>query len=664
MYTLLRRTSLLIMGLGLVLPFAVAQDKGQNIGNFRMHPDAKMGVFGDLKNNGVMNQNAGIVHLKGRSLQTISGVNEPQFERIYLENPNNLALETPVAVSEKFIFVAGLVYTPRNTPSVSLHFLEDARHEQTSSRRHVDGYVSKSGIDSFSFPIGDGNRFRPAAISTPNGKNDFLAAYYNIDPSNAVLPVGAPFSRANHALNLPKISDREYWHIEGADAVRITLSWDFLSNVADLADNDINKLVVAGWDRSAQEWVNLGAVSIIGDLDTGHITSRIVEPDSFRVFTLALGVNSTRCVASILSLGNSLSICGNQSVKLQAGNDYKSYRWNNGSTDSTLIVNQSGVYWVQVRDICGNLQTDSIIVTAKRRDIIKIDTAICGGQSIVIGNQTYAQSGIYRQNLINTEGCDSIVDITIRNASDLRLTTTNSTCYGRGDGVIKITGNATGYNLLVNGELKAFSVLNRMLEGTYRIQLQAAGGCGIDTTVILTEPPYNRIEIGRDTIHIPFGKSSVLTAKAIGNFVPVRWEWTPPQAVNCHTCPTIQTDLNYSTVLTVIAEDAKGCISSATINVYIDKKDGLFIPNAFNPDREGYSVFGTDYVKTIHAMRIYDRWGELVFEARDFKPDGSVEWDGTFRGKPLNTGAFVVTIDVEFKTGERKSIASDLLLAR
>jgi gliding motility-associated-like protein len=117
-------------------------------------------------------------------------------------------------------------------------------------------------------------------------------------------------------------------------------------------------------------------------------------------------------------------------------------------------------------------------------------------------------------------------------------------------------------------------------------------------------------------------------------------------------------------LLTVLAEDAKGCISTASINVFIDKKDGLFIPNAFNPDREGYSVFGTEYVKIIHSMRIYDRWGELVFEAKDFKPDGSVEWDGSFRGKPLNTGAFVVTIDVEFKTGERKSMSSDLLLAR
>lgn len=662
MYTTLRHIIFCIAGLGLFLPLALAQDKGNNQGNFRMHPNAQMGVYGDLKNAGTMNQNAGLVLLNGQTLQTISGRNTIQFERVILHNASSLKLENTVQITEKFIFQIGLVYTPRNTPNISLQFMDNARHDSTNTYRHVDGYVAKSGKDSFYFPIGDGKRWCPAAISTPSVPTDFFAAYFNYDPSNTLLPLGAPFSRTSHALDVPKISDREYWHIEGKTSVRITLNWDEQSSVATLTDNDLKRLIVTGWD--GQKWINLGAVSITGTLQRGRITSRMVQPDSFRVFTLALGANSARCVASTLALGNDIDACANASIRLHAGNDHRAYRWSDGSIDSTLSVNRSGTYWVEVSDRCGNMQRDTIIVIAKRSDVIRVDTAICGGQSIVIGNQTYSKSGTYTQNLINTEGCDSIVNITIKDASALKLATTNSTCYGRGDGSIKITGNATGFNLFVNGEQKAFSYLNRMLEGTYRIQLQSAGGCGIDTTVILTEPPYNRITIGRDTVHIVFGKNTTLTARPLGNFVPIRWEWTPPQAVSCYTCPTVQTDLNYSTLLTVIAEDAKGCLSSASIDVFVDKKDGLYIPNAFNPDREGYTVFGTDYVKIIHSMRIYDRWGELVFEGKAFKPDGSVTWDGSFRGKQMNTGAFVVTVDVEFRTGERKTISSDLLLAR
>lgn len=662
MYTPLRRILLLIVGLGLFLSSALAQDKGSNKGNFRMHPNAQMGVFGNLENNGRMNENAGTVVLKGSTLQTISGSNGIQFERVYLNNYNSLKIENTVAITEKFIFQVGLVYTPRNTPNISLRFMSNARHDSTNANRHVDGYVAKSGRDSFFFPIGDGKRWCPAAISTPSVSSDFFAAYFKYDPSATILPIGAPFSRTSHALDVPKISDKEYWHIEGKTSVRITLNWDEESSVAALTDNDLKRLIVTGWD--GQKWVNLGAVSITGTLEKGRITSRIVQPDSFRIFTLALWANPARCIATTLDLGNDITACANESIKLKAGDEYRNYQWSNGSTDSTLTVNRSGMYWVEVRDRCGYLQRDTIIVNTKRSDVVRIDTAICGGQSIIIGNQTYSQSGTYTQNLVNTEGCDSIINITIKNATGLKLTTTNSTCYGRGDGSIKVVGNATGFKLLVNGEEKAFSFLTRMIEGTYRIQLQSAGGCGIDTTVTLTEPPYNRITIGRDTIHIPFGKTATLTAAPIGNFVPVRWEWTPPQAVSCYTCPKVTTELTYSTLLTVIAEDAKGCLTSATIDVFIDKKDGLYIPNAFNPDKEGYSVFGTEYVKIIHSMRIYDRWGELVFQATEFKPDGSVTWDGSFRGKQMNTGAFVVTVDVEFKTGERKSISSDLLLAR
>ncbi len=663
MYRRLRRTLFLIaVGFGLVLPVALAQEKAENSGNFRMHIDAQMGVFGDLKNNGVMKENIGVVHLNGRSLQTISGLEIPQFERVYLKNAQNLTLETAIMITDKFVFELGLVYTPRNTPAVSLHFMADGKYENTAANRHVDGYVAKSGADSFYFPIGNGSRFRPAAVSKSSKGADFMAAYFNIDPSRAMLPFGAPFLRTNRALDVPKISDQEYWHIEGNSPVRVTLSWDPLSKIGILTDNDLRKLVVTGWD--GQKWVNLGTVSTIGTLETGQITSRLISPDSFRVFTLGFGVSSARCVAAVLNLGNDLTTCSNQSIRLHAGNGYRNYRWSNGSTDSTLIVNQSGTYWVEVRDVCGNMQTDSLIVRAKRRDVVNIDTAICAGQSIEIGGITYSKSGNYHQNYVNTEGCDSTVVLTIRNANNLILTASNGTCYGRGDANIKINGNANGFNLLVNGAPKTLNFLNKMLAGSYRIQLQSAGGCGIDTTVVLTEPPYSRITIGRDTIHIPFGKSSVLAAKPVGDFVPIRWEWTPPQAVNCYTCPTVQTDLTYSTLLTVTAEDAKRCVSTVSINVFIDKKDGLYIPNAFNPDREGYSVFGTDYVKTIHSMRIYDRWGALVFEAKDFRPDGTVTWDGTFRGKALNTGAFVVTVDVEFKTGEHKTLTSDLLLAR
>ena len=47
-------------------------------------------------------------------------------------------------------------------------------------------------------------------------------------------------------------------------------------------------------------------------------------------------------------------------------------------------------------------------------------------------------------------------------------------------------------------------------------------------------------------------------------------------------------------------------------------------------------------VSDVSLLRIYNRWGELIFETSDI---GSDKWDGTFRGKPLNPGVYVYYLE-------------------
>jgi gliding motility-associated-like protein len=42
------------------------------------------------------------------------------------------------------------------------------------------------------------------------------------------------------------------------------------------------------------------------------------------------------------------------------------------------------------------------------------------------------------------------------------------------------------------------------------------------------------------------------------------------------------------------------------------------------------------------TLRIYDRWGEKVFESHD--PDNG--WDGTYKGKPLDPDVYVYYLDI------------------
>jgi gliding motility-associated-like protein len=76
----------------------------------------------------------------------------------------------------------------------------------------------------------------------------------------------------------------------------------------------------------------------------------------------------------------------------------------------------------------------------------------------------------------------------------------------------------------------------------------------------------------------------------------------------------------------------------------------MFVPNAFSPDNNGQNDLEFVYGKCIEKIffAIYDRWGEKVFETTD----ATVGWDGTHKGKKLNTGVFVYYLTATLTTGE------------
>ena len=79
------------------------------------------------------------------------------------------------------------------------------------------------------------------------------------------------------------------------------------------------------------------------------------------------------------------------------------------------------------------------------------------------------------------------------------------------------------------------------------------------------------------------------------------------------------------------------------INNSVTEKCDLFVPSIFSPNGDGNNdvlyVRGAECVKGF-LFRIYNRWGELVFETNDIQ-DG---WDGKRAKYEQNTAIFVYTI--------------------
>jgi gliding motility-associated-like protein len=73
---------------------------------------------------------------------------------------------------------------------------------------------------------------------------------------------------------------------------------------------------------------------------------------------------------------------------------------------------------------------------------------------------------------------------------------------------------------------------------------------------------------------------------------------------------------------------------------------------------------GSD-VQLVKAHEIYDRWGERVYEARNFSPlDSPAGWDGTFRGKKMPSGVYTYYFLIQFKDGEEETFVGSLTLLR
>lgn len=135
------------------------------------------------------------------------------------------------------------------------------------------------------------------------------------------------------------------------------------------------------------------------------------------------------------------------------------------------------------------------------------------------------------------------------------------------------------------------------------------------------------------------------------------WIWSPATGLSCANCPTPAAGPKTDTYYQVYFTDANGCSNTASLMVYVICKDAnLFIPNTFSPNGDGSNdVFyprgkGLERVK---LLRIFNRWGEVVFEKRDFPVnDASSGWNGTYKGKLPQPDVYVYQAEVYCENGD------------
>jgi len=193
----------------------------------------------------------------------------------------------------------------------------------------------------------------------------------------------------------------------------------------------------------------------------------------------------------------------------------------------------------------------------------------------------------------------------------------------------------------------------------FTVNILEASGCRDTGRVTVVVPTAYDGARDLDTL-ISKGSSVLLPVTAASGYV---FTWAPADP---GTPPLVRPDTSVTYTLTV--RDVLRCTERRyTFRIQV-VPERVYAPNAFTPNGDGDNdVFrlladGDDALVRLLILRVYNRWGEMVYEG-----SGALDrigWDGTHNGKPAPSDVYAWLAEVEFLTGKKVLLKGDLTLLR
>lgn len=288
-----------------------------------------------------------------------------------------------------------------------------------------------------------------------------------------------------------------------------------------------------------------------------------------------------------------------------------------------------------------------------------------------IGNfNSNLSSGAYDVTVTDEVGCTTVASYDLGEPIpinfDLGITDVN--CWnGLSSGNI-IVENVTGgtepyvYGIGQNAfnSLPSFS---QLVAGSYQVYVQDANGCEGNQVGIINLPNLIEVNLG-DDYEIDLGESVELEVPVNLDNALIEWN-----VDSCQNCPILELmPLNSTGYQVNVLDTITGCSDSDVIWVYVSKDRKVFIPNAFSPDGNGLNDYLTIFadnasIRSIPSFKVFNRWGDLVFEREDLLPNVETEgWNGYFNNKKMQSGVYIYIAEIEFIDGEIEIFKGDITL--
>jgi gliding motility-associated-like protein len=259
-------------------------------------------------------------------------------------------------------------------------------------------------------------------------------------------------------------------------------------------------------------------------------------------------------------------------------------------------------------------------------------------------------------------GKDSLY-ITVYPAEVLEAMPNLSLCPGD-SAVLKPSSNLAGTSfrwippIYISDSLSGSPVIKPITSTNYLVVGTSSQGCKDTAAFSVKVNPAAVIYLGDSVLLYP-GETYQINPQTNCT----QFQWFPPYGLSDATASNPIATPEFDSKYVVVASTENGCTATDSISIYLDPESIIWVPNAFTPGNgvNNYLKIYKRGIVSLNYFRIYNRWGNLVYESNNIEDAG---WDGSYKGKPQAFDVYVYTAQVVTNTGKLINKQGNVTLLR
>lgn len=181
--------------------------------------------------------------------------------------------------------------------------------------------------------------------------------------------------------------------------------------------------------------------------------------------------------------------------------------------------------------------------------------------------------------------------------------------------------------------------------GSFKVTLYINGGCATDTLTRQIYTGYKPVASFLATPEPLLAESPVTFVYTGTTVEQYYWEFGGG-SFSYNPSPIHTFWMKDSVEVTLMVTDMYGCKDTVTNEYFVDDAPQIFFPSSFTPNGDGKNDFFKVYAHGLADcdVKIFSRWGDVVFQSSDKSFLLSTGWDGTVNGKLVQDGVYAFLI--------------------